>query len=874
MIGQTISHYKIVEKLGEGGMGIVYKAHDFKLDRFVALKFLPHDLTAEHSEHARFLQEAKAASALNQTNVCVVYDIAEHEEKPFIVMEYIDGMTLRKKFAQAPLKMNEALEYAIQIGEALQEAHSKGIVHRDIKADNIMINSKNQIKVMDFGLAKLRGVTRITKEQSTLGTLGYMSPEQIQGQDVDGRSDIFSFGVVLYEMLTGHLPFRGEHEAAMMYSIVNEEPIPLEKFRQEVSSELNRIILRALEKDPEDRYQSAADMVSEMRRLKKDTSRVMRMADMPVMQSDRGKSAAATSSSWLSKSNILIGSGVFGIILITLIWFTFFYAQSKELNPNATIRTINVPFTQIGDISLSQDGNWIVFSAADKRGLWDIHLINTLGHESRQITSDSSILQPMFDISSDGNRIVFVRSKKFAGPQICLISSLGGSYKVLVKGGSYPRWSPDNKVIGFIESTGDAVQFRTIRPDGDDNILVFRDTLSSLEGNTSVGFAWSPDGKYVVWIRTFESKYHEIIIHDLTSAEERQITFDKKQINDIFWAQDGHIFYTTDKSGVMNVWMLSSTGGSPVQITKGGGPDMTMKLSRDGKKLIYLQQQESSNLWMVNLDGGYVPRLTDDGRKYGFANFSPDNKSIVFIADDPDLEKSENHLYLANLDGVITKQLTFDKSHCSMPLWSPDGQWIAYNRRLSDEKVDSNGVYLINVENPTTPRMLSTGWILGWFGSQSCIITKGLRSYAVSIHNGDSKPMYKDSTRVLAVTKGFSVIFSDYRASSRGFWEVKAQNKNILNEVLFSNSDQIQPRRLPLGGPLIKFSADQRFVYFPKGDGKIWKLSLDHGNQKLIVNCPGMAAWSYFDISPDESSIIYNDNVVNSKVVMIENLFK
>jgi serine/threonine protein kinase/DNA-binding SARP family transcriptional activator len=282
MIGQTISHYRILDKLGEGGMGVVYKAEDTKLKRIVALKFLPRGLEAHEPERARFAQEAQAASALNHPNVCTIYDIADQDGRQFIVMEFVDGKSLRQMIPVQ--KMQDAVTYAIQIGEALQEAHSKGVVHRDIKTDNIMVNSKNQVKVMDFGLAKLKGSLKLTKTSSTVGTLAYMAPEQIQGGEVDARSDIFSFGVVLYEMLTGRLPFRGEHEAAMMYSILNEEPESLQKFLLDVPSELLHVLNRALEKDPNERYQNVAEMVIDLRRLKKETTRVVRLtaAQVPI----------------------------------------------------------------------------------------------------------------------------------------------------------------------------------------------------------------------------------------------------------------------------------------------------------------------------------------------------------------------------------------------------------------------------------------------------------------------------------------------------------------------------------------------------------------------------------------------------------------
>lgn len=318
MIGAILSHYKILEKLGEGGMGVVYKAEDTKLKRTVALKFLPRGLEANEPERARFLQEAQAASALNHPNVCTIYDIAEHESQQFIVMEFVDGKTLRQLVPVQ--KQQTAIDHAIQIGEALQEAHSKGIVHRDIKTDNVMVNSQNRVKVMDFGLAKLKGSLKLTKTSSTVGTLAYMAPEQIEGGEVDARSDIFSFGVLLYEMLTGHLPFRGEHEAAMVYSIVNEEPIPVQNYLTDISPELVHILNRAMEKDPEDRYQFVHEMVIDLRRLKKETSRVTRRPTEGVH--DEPKFALHHPSTKWTKRAAYGGGAVLALIVgIALVWF-------------------------------------------------------------------------------------------------------------------------------------------------------------------------------------------------------------------------------------------------------------------------------------------------------------------------------------------------------------------------------------------------------------------------------------------------------------------------------------------------------------------------------------------------------------------------
>jgi serine/threonine protein kinase len=294
MIGKTISHYKILEKLGEGGMGVVYKAEDTKLDRIVALKFLPFHLTKSDTDIARFLQEAKAAAALNHPNVCTIHEIHDEGENPFIVMEYVQGLTLREKIKNERFKIKDTIDYAIQIAEALKAAHSKGIVHRDIKSDNIMVMEDDRVKVMDFGLAKLKGSMKLTKSSSTMGTLAYMAPEHLQGQEVDARTDIFSFGVVLYEMLTGQLPFKGEYDSAMMYSILNDEPEPVQKYRSDLPSELLHVLNRALEKDPEERYQSVNDMLIDLKRLKRDTDRVSRKTPTEFPSEEMAPAAEST----------------------------------------------------------------------------------------------------------------------------------------------------------------------------------------------------------------------------------------------------------------------------------------------------------------------------------------------------------------------------------------------------------------------------------------------------------------------------------------------------------------------------------------------------------------------------------------------------
>jgi serine/threonine protein kinase/Flp pilus assembly protein TadD len=272
MIGKTISHYKILEKLGEGGMGVVYKAKDTKLDRIVALKFLPKHLLYDKEAKGRFVHEAKAASALDHPNIATIYEIDEAQGECFICMAYIEGQSLKELIRQKKFSLEEILRIATQISEGLHTAHKKGITHRDIKSDNIMLTPEGTVKIMDFGLAKLKGAPKLTKTGTTTGTMQYMSPEQAQGMEVDQRSDIFSLAVVLYEMITGQLPFKGDHEAAIIYSIVNETPEPLARYKVNIPEGLQKIVDKALKKDLSTRYQSTADMVADLKGLQKETT--------------------------------------------------------------------------------------------------------------------------------------------------------------------------------------------------------------------------------------------------------------------------------------------------------------------------------------------------------------------------------------------------------------------------------------------------------------------------------------------------------------------------------------------------------------------------------------------------------------------------
>ncbi|TDI90652.1 MAG: protein kinase, partial [Caldithrix sp.] len=329
MIGKTILHYKIIEKLGEGGMGLLYKAEDTKLERTVAIKFLPRHIASNREERKRFEIEAKAAAALNHPNIATSYAIEEVDDEMFIVMEYIEGQELHELvgagFKPAPtLTLDKIVDYATQIASGLQAAHEKDVTHRDIKSANIMVTGKGQVKIMDFGLAKVRGGVQLTQVGTTLGTAAYMSPEQAQGLETDHRTDIWSFGVVLYEMLTGKMPFPGDYEQAVIYSILNEEP----EFSEEIPANLQQLLLKALAKDPQERYQNVGEVLADLESF--DTAQTSGVA----------KSVGANGHSPLPGNHVFLYGGV-AVLIILFASFAYFLNRSQPIDSIAVLPFVN-----------------------------------------------------------------------------------------------------------------------------------------------------------------------------------------------------------------------------------------------------------------------------------------------------------------------------------------------------------------------------------------------------------------------------------------------------------------------------------------------------------------------------------------------------
>jgi serine/threonine protein kinase len=881
MIGQTISQYKILEKLGEGGMGIVYKAEDTKLGRIVALKFLPQGLGSHEPERARFLQEAQSASALNHPNICTVHDLQEFAGQYFIIMEYIDGKTLRQMI---PIpKLQDAIGYAIQIGEALQEAHSKGVVHRDIKTDNIMVNSRNQIKVMDFGLAKLKGSLKITKTSSTVGTLAYMAPEQLQGGEIDARSDIFSMGVVLYELLTGNLPFEAMHEAAMMYAILNEAPQPVQKYLPGVSSELIHILNRALEKDPEDRYQTVHDMLIDLRRVKKETSRVSLTSIVPstseldqIIVTAEEKLKPVRGPKKPRKVLWWIGLPTFFILIAVILFFIILPSHTPQLNSDMSFRTLEIPFVQIYYPDLSPDGNWVSFAACDANNEWAIYFMNVAKGNPLRLTKEPIQASYNSDISPDASEILYDREPPGGMRGIYIVSSAGGTGRKIAEPGTLAKWSPDGRLIGYclvgrgtVPSQSGKREFWTVKPDGSDNHLEFVDTLCY--SWTNFCFDWSPDGNSIAWLRGFPG-YSEIIIHDLKTGKERQLTHYQKPIDELVWATNGQVFFTSSKGGNTNVWMIPASGGEAVQVTRGSGPDLGVKVSSNGKRLLFQERRQFCTLWTANINGSDVRQLTFDNQYLEMPSYSPDKQRISFDMSSSDILRFSTHIFTIQTDGTNRTQLTAGDAQYYNANWSPDGKYMTYASKQVDEPLDSSRVYLIEVENPGTPRLFGKGFGAWWIDAEKFVtviprILPHPHTILYSVHNSEPIEVSDDSTLQIPLHDNKHIVVCDFRTARKGWWletvglEKSKTSKQILSAEYLDSS-------FP--------SVNLHYILYKQENGEVWRVSLPDGKQEKLPDIlHGINPYAgNIQLSTDDQQLVYLKGQLEARLVLIENVFK
>jgi serine/threonine protein kinase len=712
MIGRTIGSYRIVRRIGAGGMGEVYLAEDRRLGRQVALKLLPAFFTQDPERVRRFQQEARAASALNHPNILTIYEIGETNNIHFIATEFVEGPTLSAKINGHPLDTAEVLNIATQIADALDVAHSKGIIHRDIKPSNIMLTERGQVKVLDFGLAKMaaerraEGDSRLVAEARTapgvvMGTVQYMSPEQALGREVDHRTDLFSLGVVMYEMTTAQLPFKGATASETIDRIAHSQPDAISRFNYHAPWELERIIRKCLEKDRSRRYQTARDLLVDLQNLKRDSASV-----------EFGPSGTmARPRSWHERMSVMATFIAAGLVALAVVGFWLWRSSVTGSMPTATNATFKPLTDQLAQElfpSLSPNGEQFVY-CSNASGDWDIYLQRVGGKNPINLTADSPAddSQPVF--SPDGERIAFRSGRDGGG--LFIMGATGESVKRITDFGFNPAWSPDGTEIVFADARivdhnrpggqglfpgdRDYERLQSRMPDPAQAtaasqlwiVNVKTEARRSLTAGDAVQPSWSPHGHRIAYWGRYQGGQRDIRTVSADGGEPVQVTDDPFVDWNPVWSPDGnYLYFVSDRSGSMNLWRIpvdERTGqvrGAPEPLTTPSPFSQHVSLSKDGRRLVYVQVSQRSNLQQVGFDPvraailGEPVWITQGTKPLYGPTLSPDGEWTAYYSGGP-----QQDIFVMKSDGAgAPRQLTDDSHRDFLPRWSPDSRRLAF----------------------------------------------------------------------------------------------------------------------------------------------------------------------------------------------------
>lgn len=864
MVGRTISHYRIVEELGSGGMGVVYRAEDILLGREVALKFLPEEMTRDRVALERFEREARTAAAINHPNICTVYEVGEHEGHPFFAMELLQGQTLKRSIGSKPVRIESLLNWAIQAADGLGAAHGHGVVHRDIKPANLFITASGQAKILDFGLAKLAktgsraaaasertetaSVDILTKPGSAAGTPGYMSPEQIAGDELDARTDLFSLGIVLYEMATGRAPFWGRTSGAVMAAILHEIPEPPCSINPEIPPRLEEIIEKSLEKDRDFRYQDAGDLRADLARLKRTLdsghiSSAPRLRALPIQRRRRVFSTAT-------------------IIAIAACVVAIFVALSRPLPPPRVVATTQITTDGRRKITYVTDGARLYYTTATTSDIFQNFEVSTRGGEALSLPDQ---MQGTFlaDLSPDKSELLLIKGGWLSSEPkpLWVAPVIGGAPRRLGKldaefGGA---WSPNGEQLVYVKEG----ELDLARSDG----TPIR-KLAPVTGEPSDPH-WSPDAR-VIRFTVLDAAHSTSIWEVSATGANLHVLLPEwpDQTCCGSWTADGKYFlFDSGTEARTDIWAIREKGSwfrrkssHPVQLTAGPLQMKKPVSSPDGKRLFALGWQIRSEVVRYDAKSGqFISYL--GGISAEHLNFSRDGKWVAFIA------YPEQTLWKSRIDGTERQQLTFAPFEAGMPCWSPDGRQIAFMGAQAGKPVR---IYLIAAEGGAPQQVTN-----GESGKIGDLKPQWSPDGSTIVFGGEPSP--EGGPRVVALrmlnlkSRRVSVL-----AGSEGLWmpswspdgkSIAAYGRDVYTLMLY---DVRTHRQTELAHGTLGFwtwSHDSKFVYFDTGgkEASLHRVRIRDGKTELVASLKDLhrtlgsfGPWS--GLAPDGSPLIQRDS--------------